>query len=447
MHRTRPALRLALLLVSAALAACATPRAAGPSTGAAFAAPPASVAAPGVVPSTALAAASPLELLESWPAGTTLHHAGLRDAAAAWPLLFDSAKERIDLAQFYYSNEPGSPLEACVQALERAAARGVRVRVLAEEKFYSQYPETLERLARQKNFEVRRLDWKRAAGGGILHAKYFLIDANEAVLGSQNFDWRSLSQIQELGVRFRAPAAVGALQAVFDADWAAAAGEKLPAPALEAASRAPALEAAGASRIALVASPPHTLPAGVQWDLPAVVKLIDAATRTVRVQVLTYRPTGRGGEGFTQLDEALRRAAERGVAVSLLVSDWAMGKGSIDHLRALSLFGREQRLARRPGILVKVLVIPALEKCIPFARVAHAKYLVVDGAEAFVSTSNWERDYFFESRNVGLIISGGVVPAQVDAFFESTWRSGYAQEVTPEGTVPPVPNKSCGGGK
>jgi phosphatidylserine/phosphatidylglycerophosphate/cardiolipin synthase-like enzyme len=165
------------------------------------------------------------------------------------------------------------------------------------------------------------------------------------------------------------------------------------------------------------------------------------------VQVLTYRPTGRGGEGFTQLDEALRRAAERGVLVSLLVSDWAMGKGSLEHLRALSLFGREQRLARRPGILVKVLVIPVLEKCIPFARVAHAKYLAVDGAQAFISTSNWERDYFFESRNVGLIVSGGAVPAQVDAFFESTWKSAYAQEVTPEGAVPPVPDKSCGGRK
>ena len=148
-----------------------------------------------------------------------------------------------------------------------------------------------------------------------------------------------------------------------------------------------------------------------------------------------------------QLDDALRRAAERGVAVSLLVSDWAMSKSSLDHLRALSLFGREQRLARRPGIFVKVLVIPTLEKCIPFARVAHAKYLVVDGAQAFVSTSNWERDYFFESRNVGLIISGGTLPAQADAFFEGTWKSGYTQEVTPEGPVPPVPDKSCGGGK
>jgi phosphatidylserine/phosphatidylglycerophosphate/cardiolipin synthase-like enzyme len=288
MTRSRPALPLAAVLVSAALAACAAPRAAAPSApAAAIAAPPASMATPGVVPSAVLAAASPLELLETFPAGTTLDHEELRDAAAVWPALFDQAKERIDLAQFYYSNQPGSALEACVQALERAAARGVRVRVLAEEKFYSQYPETLERLARQKNFEVRRLDWKAAAGGGILHAKYFLIDAREAVLGSQNFDWRSLSQIQELGVRFRAPAAVGALQALFDADWGAAVGEKLPAPALEAASSGPVFEAAGQSQIALVASPPHTLPAGVQWDLPAVVKLIDGATRTVRVQVLT----------------------------------------------------------------------------------------------------------------------------------------------------------------
>jgi phosphatidylserine/phosphatidylglycerophosphate/cardiolipin synthase-like enzyme len=334
-----------------------------------------------------------------------------------------------------------------VQALERAAARGVRVRVLAEEKFYAQYPDTLERLARQKGVEVRRLDWKAAAGGGVLHAKYFVLDGREAVLGSQNFDWRSLAQIQELGVRFRAPAAVGALQSVFEADWAAALGERLPAPSPEAAGAAPALEAAGQSQIALVASPAHTLPAGVQWDLPALVRMLDSATKTVRVQVLTYRPTGRGGEPFTDLDAALRRAAERGVAVSLLVSDWAMGKGSLEHLRALALFGRQQRLVHRPGLSVKVLVIPVQGKCIPFARVAHAKYVAVDGAQAFISTSNWERDYFYESRNVGLVLSGGAVPQQVDAFFESTWRSAYAQEVTVEGPVPPVPDKSCGGAR
>ena len=33
------------------------------------------------------------------------------------------------------------------------------------------------------------------AWGGVLHAKYFLVDDDGLYLGSQNFDWRALGQM------------------------------------------------------------------------------------------------------------------------------------------------------------------------------------------------------------------------------------------------------------
>ena len=155
------ALRLAGALC-AALAGCAgaTVETRRPET--ARGTPP--VSAPVSAPVSVSASASALELVESWPEATSLDHADLRDAKDVWPELFARARARIDLAQFYLSNQPGSALERCVAALEQAAARGVKVRVLAEEKFTTEYPDTLARLAAQKNFEVRHLDWKKVSG-------------------------------------------------------------------------------------------------------------------------------------------------------------------------------------------------------------------------------------------------------------------------------------------
>ena len=45
---------------------------------------------------------------------------------------------------------------------------------------------------------------------------------------------------------------------------------------------------------------------------------------------------------------------------------------------------------------------------IPFGRVAHAKYMAVDGRLAWVGTSNWEGNYFRGSRNVDIAIGEDV---------------------------------------
>jgi hypothetical protein len=61
----------------------------------------------------------------------------------------------------------------------------------------------------------------------------------------------------------------------------------------------------------------------------------------------------------------------------------------------------------------------------------------VDGARAWVGTSNWERDYFYASRNVGLVIEGGPLPARLDAFFADNWGSTLAEAVDPSRTYAP----------
>jgi hypothetical protein len=212
-------------------------------------------------------------------------------------------------------------------------------------------------------------------------------------------------------------------------DWAIAGGAEPPVAPSAGPTGFPV--SAGGARVTFVASPRGLLPDERLWDLPAIVSLIDGATRSVRAQLLTYQSRGGPGGDFPELEGALRRAAARGVKVELLVSDWSKREGMVEGLQALV----------SPSLDVRFFTVPrASTGFVPFARVAHAKYLVVDGARAWVGTSNWERDYFYASRNVGLVIDGGSLPARLDAFFTGNWDSPQAEPVDParEYTAPRI---------
>ena len=74
---------------------------------------------------------------------------------------------------------------------------------------------------------------------------------------------------------------------------------------------------------------------------------------------------------------------------------------------------------------------------IPFARVTHAKALVVDGKRGWLGTSNWEKDYFTRSRNVGILVDDPALAAQLAGFFATLWQSTYAVPVDPDAAYTP----------
>lgn len=333
------------------------------------------------------------ELVESFPIETALDHRDLRDASDVWVEMIDGAKASLDLAEFYMSDDPtpGAPpsaLAKVVDAMVRAAGRGVRVRVLVESAFRGKYPDLPEKLAHVPGIEVTSVDGKTLYGGGILHAKYFVVDGREAYLGSQNFDYRSLRHIHELGVRTRDVGVVSSLSAIFESDARASS----PAPRPQSTTPIAVRGTTGTNATTFAASPKTPLPEGVAWDLPLLVERIDSAKHDVLVQTLAYKAAFRDGAPFTTLDDALRRALARKVHVVLQVGSW--------HAKEPTLLA-----LREAGAEVRVIQVPAWSGGeVPFARVIHAKYMVVDGTRAWLGTSNWEGDYFHKSRNVGVFV-------------------------------------------
>ncbi|MCC7014736.1 MAG: phospholipase [Planctomycetes bacterium] len=370
-------------------------------------------------------ATSQLELVESAPLETTLDHADLRNADTVWLEMIARAKSSFDCAQFYVSDAPGSRFHEVVRALEAAAQRGVKVRVLAEEKFHKTYPETLDRWSTTPGFEVRRFDVS-AHFGGVLHAKYFVVDGREVFVGSQNFDWRSLEHIVELGLRIEAPRTAEAFQAVFDADWRVAGGEPLEAALAPLRELAPPRETLSGAVVSARFSPLVGVASDVWWDLPLLVERLERAEKRVRIELLTYKMVGRDKQYFAELENALRRAAARGVRVQLLVADWGKRAGTIEGLQSLEPL---------PNVEVKLATIPPHSSGhIPFGRVIHAKYMTVDGSRVWLGTSNWERDYFEESRNASVFVDDAALATRLERFFDELWSSPYAYAVDPSAT-------------
>lgn len=355
------------------------------------------------------------ELVQTAPVETDLADPALRSAADVWVELFDRAGSYIDIEQFYVTTKAGEPTDRVLASLRRAGERGVRIRFLIEKKFEKNSAESLPALKAIPNLELRILDFSKLKDDGIIHAKFIVVDGREAFVGSQNFDWRALKHIHELGLRTTEPSAAAGAAAIFENDWAAAGllAEGKAVPPL----RTEPVAASTSARAVLVASPWAFNPDGVGDSERELPRLIASAETELEIQLLDYAPLTRKKRFYPPIDNALREAAARGVAVRLLVSHWNTAKPYVDWLKSLDLV---------PGVEVRVITVPeAKEGFIPFARVAHSKYMVVDGKTLWLGTSNWTGGYLDNSRNLELVVREAALAAQARAVHKRLWGSAY----------------------
>ncbi len=360
------------------------------------------------------------ELVYTAPVETALQADDLRNTAEVWREMFDAAKTRIDLGQFYVANQDGSLLDGVLQHLKSAGERGVKIRFLLEEKgIRLSTAETLERLKAIPNLELRIIPYQKLSGG-ILHAKYLLVDGEQAFVGSQNFDWRALEHIHETGLRISDARVVGQIQAIFEQDWRAQAllAQDKPMPTLP--DSPPTAPPQGNY---LVASPRAYNPAGVLDSQAELPRLLADAKRRVRVQVMDYAPLSFGPERsrpfYAVIDNALRGAAARGVQIELMVANWNTKKPDIAWLKSLALV---------PNVQIKVVTIPpASSGFIPFARVIHSKLMTIDDEIAWVGTSNWTGGYLDNSRNLELVLHSTAMSGRLDRLYQQLWDSVYAE--------------------
>lgn len=366
--------------------------------------------------------ALPLQLVETRPVETQLGDPSLPHAQATWVEMIDAARRSVDLEHFYFAHRPGDALQPVVDALARAHARGVRVRLLLDAGMDKENQPAADSIAKALGCVLRRIDVRRQ-GGGVQHSKCMVVDGADAFVGSQNLDWRALSQIHELGIRMRDPVLAGAVARVFDRDWVSA-DTTQPRPRIAAnAPRWPRRVAMpeGATDVWVGASPPSMDP-GLPWDRDLIVDRVHAAKQSIEVQLLQYGVSSYGKTDST-LHRALLQAIQRGVKVRLIISDWAIGGRNESVLRSLARQGAEVRISR---------LAPHSGGYIPYARVEHCKFMVVDQDWLWIGTSNWEPSYFTDTRNVGVLMHSAALAKQTRGVFERSWSAPSALAFGPD---------------
>jgi phosphatidylserine/phosphatidylglycerophosphate/cardiolipin synthase-like enzyme len=356
-----------------------------------------------------------LELVESFPVETDFDQADIRDTQEVWLELINEAESETLWHTFYLAHEEGKATQPVVDALKAAARRGVQVHLLVDPKFVEVYPDTLRELHALENIEVRNSPVGRWLGG-VMHAKMILVDGKTGFLGSQNFDWRSLEHIRELGIVFRDAPLVKVYSDVFRWEWNhhdhSAIPEELP-------DLMPAIFQVGGSRVIPTISPVILNKVSSMDDEYQILQLLGKAEKSIDIALLSYAPTDHSGKNYyAELDNSIRSAALRGVKVRLLVSHWSEEKESVDDLLSLDVLDNVEVRACRVAL--------AKEGEIPFARVHHSKYLVVDAEQGWLGTSNWSRGYFHDSRNYGLIFLSGPIPERLDRLYEFDWAHASA---------------------
>ena len=385
-----------------------------------------SVIVPALLASTAPARAEfsipGFELVQTAPVETSLRSDDLRDSATVWSEMFDNAKSEIVIGQFYAVNKPGSVFDKVVERLAAAGKRGVKIRFLMDQKGVglSEKP-TLDQLRAIPNLELRILDFSKLTGNGIIHAKYMVVDGATAFIGSQNFDWRAFEHIHETGLRITDPKLAGQVLAVFNQDWRAQAltEQGTAVPALNAITAAPNYR----QETFLLASPNRYNPAGIGDSESGLPALLADAKSEVRIQLLDYAPLSYGPKGtrpyYAVIDNAVRAAANRGVKIKLMVSNWNMEQPAQAYLKSLAML---------PNVEIRVVTIPvASGGFIPFARVIHSKTMVIDNQIAWVGTSNWSGGYMDLSRNMEVVMRNEKMAQRLAATQEQIWGSQYAQ--------------------
>ena len=249
-----------------------------------------------------------------------------------------------------------------IDALLRAEARGVDVRLIYEDAPFGGGPgmvDVIERLGGD-GLEVR----PGPAALRFVHAKYLVIDARVAIVTNQNLTYSAFESNRELGVVTTSSEDVDAVAGIFEADWT---------------GTEPSLHSER-----LIVSPENAR--------RELIGQIDRADTSVRLYIEVIRDD--------EVIDALSSAVQRGAAVHLIVNpaDDDLDRVAYD---VLASNGVDVRVARHIYI--------------------HAKAMVIDERVVVIGSHNPTSTSLDRNREVSIVLDDPISVTRAVTIFDADW--------------------------
>ncbi|KAK2705990.1 hypothetical protein QYM36_016122, partial [Artemia franciscana] len=250
-----------------------------------------------------------LKIVESVPEGMVFNKT-YGSIYSTWKSLIEEAEESIDIASFYWTLRGSDVVndssawqgEDIFQSiLEAGLNRSIKIRIVESKPSRISPDEDTIEISRRKAAQVRVLDFDRLVGGGVLHTKMWIVDRNHIFLGSANMDWRSLTQVKEVGVwiqdcphlakdaekMFKIYWKMGEDGAVVPEHWPVSLGTDINAE-----SPLPVTYGnnGSVSNIYFSSSPPQFVTLGRTGDIDAILRAIRTAKKFISISVMEYLP-------------------------------------------------------------------------------------------------------------------------------------------------------------
>ena len=368
-----------------------------------------------------------IELVESVPAETTLNQSKLSRTADVWLSMINEAKESIYIETFYFAGKNGEPLDEILIALKNAAKRGVNISIIVDSSFYFNNKETtIDELEGIENIFIAKIPMGRIAGG-VMHAKFFIVDRENLFIGSQNMDWRALKHIHEIGIRIKNKELAQTFLEIFyrDMEYCSGVFSNSLNSDVSSSNNPVTFDTKDFGKVILYPafSPVKFNIEGIMdSEETELLKIIENSKDSLLIQIYSYSPKAKNDNiYYDKIDNALRSAALKGVKIKMILPDWAIRESSVKFIKDLSV---------TENIEIKIITIPQYsEGFIPYARVDHSKYFISDNNISWISTSNWEKSYFYNCRNATLIIDNGKITSELGKVFNDIWYGPYVKEI------------------
>ena len=403
------------------------------------------IAAAATIAFTVAAANPTVRLCESIPMQMTIKTN--YSTYESWVDIIKSAKKTLDIGQYYWTLTTGTEKysetheawrgQHIYDLIIEAHKRGVAVRIIQNKLGATSEGNETAVLAAIGAADVKTIDFDLLGISGIFHTKMMVADSVNFYVGSANSDWRSLTQVKEMGVvGFGYPEMAQDLQKVFDMAWVAADKGVLPKtwPAAYETKYNIANPNTATFQGLTEVSKVYTAISPAEFCTPQRTDVIESTLdvirkaekgTTVSIEVMDYFPFTLYVDNnyyWGVIDDALRDADYRGVKVRLLIGKWAHTRYNAKYyLRSLNAL---------PHIEVRWFSVPELKglETIPYTRVNHAKFMTTKDT-AYISTSNWSADYFLFTHGVTVVVNGKQFADTLNAVFERDWNSEYASSV------------------